>query len=125
MCVYLLKGIFYDLIFILIIVVSVQVLPKFKRTSTVGADHVLTSTVWGNPILHYITHKQELSANVPPHTAITVVVEGTKHILEVPYVAKMFKHYKSGQNVIEEYHGTFQSTWFTDLGVAYDKEHKI
>ena len=104
---------------------SVQVLPMFNRTSTVGADHVLASTFWGNPILHYITRKQELSANVPPHTAITVVVEGTKHIFEVPYVAKMFKYYKSGQYIQEEYHGTFQSTWFTDVGIAYDKEHTV
>lgn len=88
-------------------------------------DVPLTTTNWGNPIVRIISSEQPLSANVPPNTAMTVVVEGTKHILEVPYVANLSKVYKNGMTAEEEYRGTFQSTWFSDICIAYSKEETI
>ena len=88
-------------------------------------DVPLMTTNWGNPIVRIISSDQPLSANVPPHTAMTVVVEGTKHILEVPYVANLSKVYKNGMTAEEEYRGTFQSTWFSDICIAYSKEETI
>ena len=99
--------------------------PDFDDMFSYRRDGPLTTTYWGNPISHYIIQKQELSANVPPHTAMTVVVEGTKHTLEVPYVANLSKVYNNGMTAEEEYHGTFQSTWFSDIGVGYTKEEAI
>ena len=82
----------------------------------------LTTTNWGNPILRCTDRNQDISYTVPPHTAITVVVEGTKHILEVPYVANLTKIYNDGMTAEEEYQGTFQSTWFSDICLVYGKE---
>ena len=82
----------------------------------------LTTTSWGNPIVRCTASNQNISYTVPPHTAMTVVVEGTKHILEVPYVANLSKVYKNGMTAEEEYQGTFQSTWFSDIVLVYGKE---
>ena len=82
----------------------------------------LTTTNWGNPILRNTYRNQDISYTVPPHTTMSVVVEGTKHILEVPYVANLSKIYKNGTTAEEEYQGTFQSTWFSDIRLVYGKE---
>ena len=82
----------------------------------------LTTTNWGNPILRCTDRNQDISYTVPPHSAMTVVVEGTKHILEVPYVANLTKIYNDGMTAEEEYQGTFQSTWFSDIRLVYGKE---
>ena len=88
-------------------------------------ENTLATTPWGRPIKRRINRSQELNANIPPYTALTVIVQGTQHILEVPYVANLSKVYKNGMTAEEEYHGTFKSTWFSDIGIAFKNERSI
>ena len=100
-------------------------IPNGRQFERERFENILATTPWGHPIKRQITRNQELSANVPPHTTLTVVIQGTKHILEVPYVANLSKVYKNGMTAEEEYHGTFKSTWFSDIGIAFKNETPI
>ena len=86
----------------------------------ISYNNKLTASNWGDPILRYIPWDQGLSADVPPHTELIAIVEGIKHILEVPFVATLRIAYENGLTAEEECHGTFKSTWFSDIGIGYD-----
>ena len=99
--------------------------PNGRDFERVGFENILATIPWGHPIKRQITRNQELNANVPPHTALRVVIQGTKHILEVPFIGNLSKVYKNGMAAEEEYHGTFKSTWFSDIGIAFKNETAI
>ena len=91
-----------------------------RHEQMISYNYQLTTSNWGQPILRYIPWDQDLSVDVPPHTELIAIVEGTKHILEVPFVATLRIAYENGLTADEEYHGTFKSTWFSDIGIGYD-----
>ena len=87
---------------------------------TISYNYQLTNSNWGKPILRYIPWDQDLSVDAPPHTELIAIIEGTKHILEVPFVATLRIAYENGLTADEEYYGTFKSTWISDIGIGYD-----